>query len=251
MSEARDLNDLSAFLVAGDAGDVIFRKGDAGSELFVVRHGRIELMDDVGDSGRRLVVLEAGDVFGEAQVFGGGSRPVAARAVTEYQLLRIDRAALEQITAEDPSVALGMIERMARRAWPPAADRPAPAPRAGAAAAARPTDEPAAGAPWLTLVSGDAAFDLSARAELVVGRVDRATGYVPDVDLTAFDDARSLSRRHARLANREGRVFVREEKATRNGTFVGGVRLQTGTEVELTPGVTVRFGLVEAVFERR
>jgi len=248
VASAPDLNDLSAFQVSGNAGDFVFRQGDEGAHLFVLQHGRIELVDEASGSSGPLAVLEAGDVFGEGQLFAPGPRPVSARAVTEFQALRIDRATLGQMISEDVNVALGIIERLTRR-HPAAAAVPA---KPSHGADHPPATPPApTGDPFLQLKDGETTFELTGKEEFVVGRVDRATGHVPDVDLSPWDEARSLSRHHARLLIRDGRVLVREEEGTRNGTFVDDRRLKSGVEVELAVGARVRFGLVDTVFGRR
>jgi pSer/pThr/pTyr-binding forkhead associated (FHA) protein len=89
------------------------------------------------------------------------------------------------------------------------------------------------------------------RAESAVGRIDRATGFRPEVDLTELDTKRTLSRRHARILKRGDDFYVCEEKGAHNGTFVNGERLATGAEAKLVDGARVRFGLVELVFRRR
>jgi CRP-like cAMP-binding protein len=91
-------------------------------------------------------------------------------------------------------------------------------------------------------------FVLSDDAEQVVGRRDPVTGLVPEIDLTALDVQRSMSRRHARIVGRGGRFFVREEIGTANGTYLGAVRVPTGKEQELHDGDTLKLGLVELSF---
>jgi predicted component of type VI protein secretion system len=66
-------------------------------------------------------------------------------------------------------------------------------------------------------------------ADLVVGR--------EGADIT-LDDSQ-LSRRHARLALREGAVEV-EDLGSTNGTYVNGARIEAPTR--LSPGDTVRIG---------
>ena len=92
-------------------------------------------------------------------------------------------------------------------------------------------------------------FTLEGLTEATVGRVDRATGFTPDIDITPLDAERTLSRRHAKIVVRDGDFYVREEMGTRNGTFVNGERVQTGVDVRLASGDRLRFGLVETVFE--
>ncbi len=84
--------------------------------------------------------------------------------------------------------------------------------------------------------------------EVGVGRLDPVTELSPEIDLTALDPQRSLSRRHARVVCRDGRFYLREEIGTANGTFVEGERLATGVERLLEPGARVRFGRVDFVF---
>ncbi|HEV3139877.1 MAG TPA: FHA domain-containing protein, partial [Vicinamibacterales bacterium] len=93
-------------------------------------------------------------------------------------------------------------------------------------------------------------FEL-ASGESTIGRVDRLTGFSPDVDLSSLDTQRTLSRRHAKIVRKDGDYFVREEIGTRNGTFVNGERVQTGVDVKLAPGARIRFGMIETVFEIR
>ena len=68
------------------------------------------------------------------------------------------------------------------------------------------------------------------RNETVVGRFDPVTELAPDVDLSELDTGRSTSRRHARISERGGSFFVREEIGTANGTFVGADRLIFATD---------------------
>jgi Cyclic nucleotide-binding domain/FHA domain len=245
----RDLNDPQAFLVSGGPGDYLFRQGDDGSELFLLQQGQVELVSETGGSTERLIVLSAGDLCGERQLFEPGVRTVSARGVTPFQAFRIDRETLARLVSEDPNVALGMIERLAT------SPQPAAGPDVPSAREAEPPPPsrqvPPSGTPYLGVTGDDSVFELSESAELTVGRADRSSGYVPEIDLSSHDEERSLSRRHAKLRVSDGRVFVREEKKARNGTFVDGRRLQTGEEVELQEGATVRFGLVETVFGRR
>ncbi|MEO8360639.1 MAG: FHA domain-containing protein, partial [Vicinamibacteria bacterium] len=61
--------------------------------------------------------------------------------------------------------------------------------------------------------------------EVLLGRFDSVTGTAPDVDLTNEDQARNISRRHARLVIKNGGFFIAEEIGTMNGTFVAGEKL--------------------------
>ena len=68
------------------AGTRIFRYGDAGESLFVIRHGRVEFYVE-NREGERIVLNEAGpgEWFGELSLLAGGAaarRPWPARIAT-------------------------------------------------------------------------------------------------------------------------------------------------------------------------
>ena len=65
----------------------------------------------------------------------------------------------------------------------------------------------------------------------------------------ALDHQRSLSRRHAKIVNEGGILFLREEVGTTNGTFINGERVPTGQARPLSLGDTLRFGSVELKVE--
>ncbi len=66
---------------------------------------------------------------------------------------------------------------------------------------------------------------------------DNTIGRTSSADLRMPDA--SISRQHAAITVREGRIFVRDV-GSKNGTFLNNNRIDT--EVELHPGATVRFG---------
>src|SRR5580692_5048875 len=105
-TSAPDPNDLKHFMVSGSAGDFVFHEGDTSLECFVIRDGRVEILKTHHGEPRRLTLFGAGALFDEQ------SRDVSARAVTEFQLLRIDRATFQRIVQEDPSIAVSMARRL-------------------------------------------------------------------------------------------------------------------------------------------
>ncbi len=113
-----DLNDVASFGLTGQAGDVVFREGDAGADLFVVQKGRIELLKADANGGlHRIAACGVGDVFGERSLFDEAVRDVTARALTDFTALRIDRPTFDRITQEDPGIVRAMLARLASRPW--------------------------------------------------------------------------------------------------------------------------------------
>jgi hypothetical protein len=234
MGEA-DYDDTAPFLRTCAAQEVIFSQGDADTDLFIVQDGRVELLQ--GATATRVGIAEEGDLVGEWSFFEQQPRDVTARALTEVTLVRLDRAAFERVTGEAPDAAVRMLQKVTR------------ALHERRLAAPPPPAEPMTEAPGESLLIEErsgARFSLGEEAQ--VGRVDRASGMKPDVDLTPHDTERTLSRRHARIIRRGRTYYVREDTSSRNGTFVNGRRIDAGADVELRDGDELRFGLVKTIF---
>ncbi len=91
-------------------------------------------------------------------------------------------------------------------------------------------------------VEVDAQFPLAADGELTIGRVDPHRGIRPDVDLSKYDPASRISRRHARITVRGNQFFV-EDLGSANGTIINGnKRLKPQEPYPLTNGDVVKIG---------
>jgi len=95
-----------------EAGDWVLRRGERADCLFVVRSGRIEVVDE-GPPEVLVRVLRRGAVLGELAVLGEGVRSASARARRDTDLLVLDRASFEALILEAPSFALALTRAMA------------------------------------------------------------------------------------------------------------------------------------------
>src|SRR5262245_61207003 len=78
---------LKAVLVQGhvqeySAGEVVFRQGEAGERLYIIKSGVIEIVANQKDSGETLPVayLGPGEVMGELALLTGSPRSATVRA---------------------------------------------------------------------------------------------------------------------------------------------------------------------------
>ncbi len=86
---------------------------------------------------------------------------------------------------------------------------------------------------------------LSAEWEILVGRLDAAHGVFPELDLTADGGLEhGVSRRHARIYNREGACFVEDLDST-NGTFLNGERLTSYLPFKFQDGDVLSMGTMQ------
>jgi CRP-like cAMP-binding protein len=91
------------------AGDVLFRAGEPGTEMFGVISGQIELRS--GD--RVLQTLGSGDTFGELAIIDAGPRTLTAVAVQPTEVAAIGQRDFLYLVHETPTFALDVMRSMA------------------------------------------------------------------------------------------------------------------------------------------
>ncbi len=92
------------------AGHSLFQAGDPGDSLFIVRTGQIELF--IKDTAGQKIILhtaETGDMFGELAMLDSGARTATALALTESEVLVLDRDDLVLLFQRKPEAALHML----------------------------------------------------------------------------------------------------------------------------------------------
>ncbi len=92
-------------------GEIIFEKGDPADEMFVVKSGEIEIR--LGD--RLLERVTSGGIFGEMAIIDGGDRSATAIAVTEAELVPLNRKQVVFLIGQLPFFALNIMKVMSRR----------------------------------------------------------------------------------------------------------------------------------------
>jgi len=92
-------------------GTTLFTKGDAGTQLIAVLSGRVKIMVSSPD-GREAVlnVVHEGEIFGEIALFDGRPRTAGAIAISDCELLSIDRRHFLPLVREQPDIAIRLIE---------------------------------------------------------------------------------------------------------------------------------------------
>lgn len=106
----------SAHVSVYSPGEIIVRQGDAGSELYVLERGQVELV--VGnDQGMpvRLEVLEPGAVFGEAAFLTGGRRMATIVALSECEVLSVPKSAFHDLLEKNHALSERLTQVLATR----------------------------------------------------------------------------------------------------------------------------------------
>jgi len=93
--------------------ETLFHAGEPGDSLFIVRSGSVELfIKDTAGQKIILTVAEAGDLFGELSLLDSGPRTATAVALTDTELLVLDRDDLLLLFQKRPDAALNMLAAM-------------------------------------------------------------------------------------------------------------------------------------------
>ena len=102
-------------LVRLNAQEILFRAGEPGESLYLVRAGEVELSirDNVGQK-ITLDTAGRGDFFGEIALLDAGPRTATAAALTDAELVELDRDDLLLLFRRKPEAALHMLAAMGR-----------------------------------------------------------------------------------------------------------------------------------------
>ena len=102
-----ELQELKAYLRPMDvAAGPLFRRGDAGSSLFIVEAGQVEIRIPSAGPGAytRLAAFWPGSIFGEMSMLMSQQRTADAVCVTPARLLELDRRSLDEIEGKFPKL---------------------------------------------------------------------------------------------------------------------------------------------------
>lgn len=109
LAELAKVVDVSTLKV----GQTLFEAGEPGESMFIVRSGSVELyIKDTAGQKIVLTVAEEGQLFGELSMLDSGPRTATAVALTEAELLVLDREDLLLLFQKRPDAALHMLAAM-------------------------------------------------------------------------------------------------------------------------------------------
>lgn len=95
------------------AGAWLFRQGDPGSSLYVVRSGRLEVVAEMPES-EVLRVLGRGAVVGELALLMESPRSASVRARRDSELLELTRPQFADLLTTEPEFALALTRELGR-----------------------------------------------------------------------------------------------------------------------------------------
>jgi CRP-like cAMP-binding protein len=115
MSGRRGATQPGGLTRIAEAGEVVFRQGDKGVDMFVIQSGAVEISRGEGADRAVLATLRQGDFFGEMSLLESMPREADAVAVTHTELLVITQGGLLVRLRRDPSFAVEMLHKLSGR----------------------------------------------------------------------------------------------------------------------------------------
>jgi NTE family protein len=97
-----------------EAGAWLFRAGDPGERLFIVRSGRLRIVVPTEEGERVVREVGPGAALGELALLTGSDRSAAVKAVRDSELLELDAAHFEALLVRDPAFAVAVARELAR-----------------------------------------------------------------------------------------------------------------------------------------
>jgi predicted acylesterase/phospholipase RssA len=162
------------------AQEWLFREGEPGDRLYLVRAGRLRVVSEQDGTARVLRLLGPGAVLGELAVLTGAPRSASVQAIRDAELLEIDGERFQGLLQQSAELGASLATALAEQIQRGGTVEPAEAPTAVVAIAA------------VAGVAGDAAWNELARAFAALG--DTATVEETDVEaLEGWDWGRQLA----------------------------------------------------------
>jgi CRP/FNR family cyclic AMP-dependent transcriptional regulator len=96
-------------------GEVLFREGETGDEMFVIQNGQVRITKLVAGEERPLATLGRGEFVGEMAILNEKPRTATATVVEDAKLLVIGAKTLELMISNNSEIAFRLIRKLARR----------------------------------------------------------------------------------------------------------------------------------------
>lgn len=101
-------------LVELDSGEAMLFQGELTSDFFIIKSGKLEVVEGSGSKAVRLDTLEEGDVFGELAFLDEGERSATVRSLGKSVLYRMTRDRFADMTETRPELSIKFLVTLGR-----------------------------------------------------------------------------------------------------------------------------------------
>ncbi len=92
------------------SGDILFREGDKGEEMYIIRSGRVKIFRTGKGREVKLSSLGPNDFFGEMALFGSRSRSASAQVESDAEIQVVDAQTFKSFIKEP--IVWSILEKM-------------------------------------------------------------------------------------------------------------------------------------------
>jgi CRP-like cAMP-binding protein len=96
-------------------GDVLFKEGESGKEMYVIQTGKVNITKTVRDTEKILATLGAGEFLGEMAILNNKPRSAGAVMAEDGKLLVIDPKTFEAMIRGNVEIAVRLIKKLSDR----------------------------------------------------------------------------------------------------------------------------------------
>jgi len=108
-------NPFKDYIVKLRSGDLVFKEGDPGTEMYIIQSGAVEIFNE-GPRGRvSLAVMEKGDFFGEMALLDGEPHLASAQALEDVELIEINSTLFDRMIKANAEIAVRMLRKLSIR----------------------------------------------------------------------------------------------------------------------------------------
>jgi CRP-like cAMP-binding protein len=97
------------------AGTILFREGERGATMYVIRSGKVDIWQRIAESEITLAVLGPGEFFGEMALLEGLPRSAGATVKEDALLIELERGAFETLVRKNGEIAVRLLRRLSSR----------------------------------------------------------------------------------------------------------------------------------------
>src|SRR5437588_1451659 len=115
MSDVLAAGSLDQLVRPHPAGTVLFREGDKGDKMYVIRSGKVKIVKHIADSDITLAVLGTGEFFGEMALLEGLPRSAEATVAEDALLIEVEGPAFDTLVRKNGEIAVRLMRRLSAR----------------------------------------------------------------------------------------------------------------------------------------
>jgi CRP-like cAMP-binding protein len=98
-----------------EAGSIIFRENEIGSDMYIVKRGKVEIFKETKDKKSAVAMLGEKSFFGEMAILEDAPRSASVKAIEDSVLIIINKECFREAIVEYPDIAIEVLKALSSR----------------------------------------------------------------------------------------------------------------------------------------